>query len=320
MATVDPEVVRSLFQVVARIGVDGPALWLAEGLPPLTGAPVPLAHDFQFRGAVARTTGDRDVGVTLAGVMRLDDYGLLGASLLYARSLRDATQLIARLIPLWQRGPELLVDGASCTWRPPAGLDGDGTHVDATQTVFRIARLAELLLGAPLAGVCVEVPRPLARPVDPWARALTLRVGGGWSVHFPSPLFDCPRVVSDTVRAALDLAAAAALDAAAPSPLDPLRRALAARTLPAPLAAVARDVCRSPRSVQRDLAAAGISFRALHDDEQRRRAEALLRGADPIDTIAARLGFGTASAVTRAFRRWTGETPARFRAGRRERD
>jgi len=33
----------------------------------------------------------------------------------------------------------------------------------------------------------------------------------------------------------------------------------------------------------------------------------------PVTVIAARLGFATPSAFTRAFRRWTGTSPSRYR-------
>lgn len=41
----------------------------------------------------------------------------------------------------------------------------------------------------------------------------------------------------------------------------------------------------------------------------------LVRGDEPVDELAARLGFSEASAFRRAFRRWTGSPPGAYRAG-----
>jgi AraC-like DNA-binding protein len=54
----------------------------------------------------------------------------------------------------------------------------------------------------------------------------------------------------------------------------------------------------------------------LLDEVRRSHAETLLR--DPrlsIDEVAERVGYADTSNFTRAFRRWTGKTPAVFRRG-----
>lgn len=65
-----------------------------------------------------------------------------------------------------------------------------------------------------------------------------------------------------------------------------------------------------PRTLGRRLEAEGMSFRILADDVRRRIALELL--ADPeatIDSVADRLGYADAASFSRAFKRWTGETP-----------
>ena len=74
----------------------------------------------------------------------------------------------------------------------------------------------------------------------------------------------------------------------------------------------------SLRTLNRRLAAEGTSYRAVLDQV---RAEAATRhladGRLAIGEVAFLLGFSELSAFSRAFRRWTGRTPAEFRAGRR---
>jgi AraC-like DNA-binding protein len=78
---------------------------------------------------------------------------------------------------------------------------------------------------------------------------------------------------------------------------------------------VARSLSTTARSLQRRLAAAGTSYRALRDEVALEHARWLL--ADPqrsIAEVASSLGFADASTFTRAFTRWTGVPPGRHRA------
>jgi AraC-like DNA-binding protein len=80
------------------------------------------------------------------------------------------------------------------------------------------------------------------------------------------------------------------------------------------LEAVARALAVSPRTLQARLAQEGTSFAALADGLRRDQALTLLSQPDlAITAIAARLGFSTPSALTRAFRRWTGTAPSDYR-------
>ena len=76
---------------------------------------------------------------------------------------------------------------------------------------------------------------------------------------------------------------------------------------------VAGELNISARHLVRRLAAEGESFKQLHDGLRRQLAERALRDNERIGDIAQRLGFADESALARAFKRWTGVTPARFR-------
>jgi AraC-like DNA-binding protein len=81
--------------------------------------------------------------------------------------------------------------------------------------------------------------------------------------------------------------------------------------------AVARALHVSMRTLQRKLEADGTTFRDVSDSVRRRLAEGYL--ADPRVSIAEvvfLLGFSDPSSFTRAFRRWTGESPGRWRLRR----
>jgi AraC-like DNA-binding protein len=67
---------------------------------------------------------------------------------------------------------------------------------------------------------------------------------------------------------------------------------------------VARQLAISPRSLQRRLAADGLTFRDVVDETRLRRALELVRARTPAAEVAARLGFSDARAFRRAYQRW----------------
>jgi len=87
--------------------------------------------------------------------------------------------------------------------------------------------------------------------------------------------------------------------------------------------AVSRDnVCRalgvSARTLAHRLEGYGVSYSSLADEAKLETAQNLLMKGGSIAEISAQLGFAEQSAFTRAFKAWSGFTPARWRAARRE--
>lgn len=77
---------------------------------------------------------------------------------------------------------------------------------------------------------------------------------------------------------------------------------------------MARELAVSARTLQRRLEQAGTTFGEVCDDTRRAAALAHLRNPEvPIKEAAFRLGFSEPSTFYRAFRRWTGDTPANYR-------
>ncbi|WP_339513830.1 AraC family transcriptional regulator [Pseudomonas sp. RL_15y_Pfl2_60] len=81
------------------------------------------------------------------------------------------------------------------------------------------------------------------------------------------------------------------------------------------LAQIAEQLAMSPRTLQRRLSEAGLSFNQLL--EQTRKHMVLEYLADPaleLSEIAYLVGFSEAGSLARAFRRWTGQSPHEYRA------
>ena len=123
---------------------------------------------------------------------------------------------------------------------------------------------------------------------------------------------------SDTLHALHERALEAALQSELEDALlGRVRAALAARVGPdlPTMATVARAVGLSERTLQRRLGERGTSFERLLQDVRRQRTlELLARPSLSIQSVALEMGYHDASSFHRAFRAWTGLTPAVYRA------
>jgi AraC-like DNA-binding protein len=78
---------------------------------------------------------------------------------------------------------------------------------------------------------------------------------------------------------------------------------------------VAQALCMSSRTLKRKLRFLGLNFRQLIDEARKNEVlRDVLNTAMTIDEIAERRGYSDAANLTRAFRRWTGESPSQYRA------
>lgn len=79
-------------------------------------------------------------------------------------------------------------------------------------------------------------------------------------------------------------------------------------------AEAASRLAMSERSLARSLASEGKSFRAVRDEMRRDVALERLRDGVAISEVAYLLGFSDTAAFYRAFRRWTGDAPGRYKS------
>ncbi|WP_416391782.1 AraC family transcriptional regulator [Alloalcanivorax xenomutans] len=92
------------------------------------------------------------------------------------------------------------------------------------------------------------------------------------------------------------------------------------RDTPAPLpdlAAMAERMAVSARTLKRHLQQAGSSYRQVQDAVLYERARALLKDRHQrVSDVAYALGYNDVANFSRAFKRWSGETPKQYRNGR----
>ncbi|MFQ6326579.1 AraC family transcriptional regulator ligand-binding domain-containing protein [Nocardia sp. CWNU-33] len=129
-----------------------------------------------------------------------------------------------------------------------------------------------------------------------------------------APLPRADPMLADLLRSHADLVLATARPIA--GPLDAFRIAVAAAVADgdASLAAVARRLAVSPRTLQRQLSEQGTTWRHEFDLVRYEQAKTLLReGRSTTAAIAGRLGFTDDRALRKAFQRWAGSSPSQLR-------
>ncbi len=266
-------------------------------------------------------TGEPGLGFYMGLQTRASAYGFVGLGVSSAASLGEALELAVKFTPV-------VTAALSLRLRVEGGLASLILEEHADLGSVRDVALISLLvgfaqIGSALTGRELEGTVDLAIPEPPYFYRF---------VHLaPSIRFDqeVTQIVFDA--AALDLPLAAADPAwlglarkqceqaleqvALENTFDArVRRLLAKGDGYRSLEEVAAELSLSPRTLARRLAEQGCAFSSLVDQERREKALLLLRSPRySIKDVTERMGYSTTTNFVRAFRRWTGRTPAAYR-------
>lgn len=311
------------------------------------GAPLTYDEGALLWSALEKLTGDPVVGLSAGRQFTLDQMGALGPAFATAPTLRGG---LMRLVPLLR----LILHGASIelveaclerATRSDAAQSPDEPEVEAlggieyrmpsvhgphgVDSMFAaIVSLARQCTGHHVCPRVIDLQAPW-RP-DLEVHASYFGVRPTWARPTCRLLFG----VSDLNRTfgGADPALSQVL-------LENADRLLRSEAAPAPAALeleaaiiaaadrgnasveeVAALLSTSVRTLQRRVAKAGRTFAEVRAEVLLRRARELLREGLAVEEVAARSGYATRAGFERAFRRWSGQSPASFRtAARRKR-
>lgn len=314
---------RDLVELTRRWNVT-PEMLLAE--LPITAAAladpatrVPLALCEAIVARAHALTHEPALAFHLGTQMRLSSHGFLGFAAMTAGTAREALTLAARFASTRTSaiGLALHVEGDTASI-----VIEERTPLGALREFVVVALLIGIWqLGQGLTGATLEGHAELAFPAPDYVRNLPLgaRVRFDRPAHrlvFAARLLDLPFASADPVATQistqqLERELASVVDAGLPSRI---RAVFAARGDFPPITVVAKQLKMSTRTLKRKLAEHATTFSAIRDDQRRQRALLLLDNRElSIGEVATRLGYSELPNFTRAFRKWTGMTPAGYR-------
>lgn len=329
---------RAVLQGVAA--ADRAALLAAAGIDPdlagsnlagsdLAGTPVPVVSTEQFARLVRAVWDHLDD--ELMGhwpvPSRRGTFATMGLLAVHCADLRTALTRATAFYHLFPGGPRFrLLVGEEQT-----RLELEpGPGVFLTESLLMIwHRFASWLVRAPIVPLAVELAYPAPAHRGEYPELF------GAPVVFGQP---CSALVLETaaLHASVQRDERALAGFLHSSPADLLARRehgtsrtaavrrvvgedLAATGLLPTLPHVAARLGYSPASLRRHLAAERTSYSTVCDALRRDLATASITDAhEPLDELAVRLGFSEASALHRAFRRWTGHTPGSYLAAQQQ--
>ncbi|MFO0693846.1 MAG: AraC family transcriptional regulator [Polyangiales bacterium] len=289
-----------------------------------------IPHE-QFERILDRFAGvvrDPNIGLHIGTRIPTTGGNVIGYLVQAASTLREASALFGRYYPLLVDDRKFAIDldedVATISYENSAVPEAHRRH-DAEGWMTMIVRMARIFV-ASFAPIEVRFRHPAPRDASEHGRVFLAPVRFGMprnEIVFDADLLDIPQkhgdpnLVEILKRRADELLAARDAKTRLPSRVRDLVRS-SDRPSAVDTTAVAGALGLTGRTLRRHLAQQGTTFRDVAEDVLREMAcESLADPNVPIKEIAYRLGFSEPSTFHRAFKRWTGTTPASFRANAR---
>ena len=284
-------------------------------------ARVPLPVYNHLIARARRLTGEPALGIFMGLQRRVSMYGFLGFAAMSAATLGEVLELAVRFSPTVSTAIKLSLhnEGELTALRVEECCDpGECRDVAVFALIIGMSQMGRALTGRDVAGEAhLAIPRP---DYADRFRDILVRMRFDQPVTqlvFDSKALELPLIAPD--RAGLRLAREQCERALRDLGLDGgiierVRSLMATPQGMLSLEEVAARLRMSARTLKRRLAAQGSSFSELLEEERSQRARLLLGSSQlTLLEITERLGYSTLPNFARAFRRWTGETPAAYR-------
>lgn len=326
--TVSARIGLFILHAAAAMGVPAPQLIQATGFDPSIcddpDARIPLALEMRLWDTAAELGEDADFGLHAAEAIRPGAFDVLDYAVRTAPNLGEALKRIVRYNRLVHDLAEFHVIEHMDTVCIEHRFNAVGIRPCRHASEFTLASLR--VIGEQMTGAAL---RPLAvafAHAQPGQTNEHLRIFGvlpqfgarASSLTLPRAILDQPVSGADAGLSRIVTAHAEQLLAACAMPdiVGCVRKLLSANMTNGPmtLGEVSRQLHLGERSLQRHLESKGASFTRLVNEVRKELALSYI--ADPhlaLGEVAYLLGFAEPSPFHRAFKRWTGITPAAAR-------
>lgn len=319
---------RTMLEIVAERGIDPGELLKGSRLTlPLLETPDLRVTAQERAGAMIRAvqlTGDRGLGLEFGLRTTPIAHGYVGYAAMSCATLGEAMALVVRYLHLRQRDVVLQLS-VQDSWSVLEARDthriGPLRHIVHECILVGFYRMLEFLLGEtrPPCELWFDWPEPeyYRRYADrlPFVRfdapAIQLRLPAEY-LHKRLVMADPEAVKRAVEQCEREMATTSP---PAENLLERVRAELTPGTDGYPdLETVASCLFMSGRTLKRKLGERGTSFQQLLDEVRYRHALQLLDNPDlDIQQIATALGYQDPPSFTRAFRRWSGQSPSAAR-------
>ncbi len=288
-----------------------------------TNTRLPKATFEELWRAAGEATGDPAIALRVSTMMRTNTLGIIGYLALASDSPRRAFELVKGLTPLlWENiDCDLESDDKTAFIRCSTGGGPQANRFTKEYAIGLTVTMSRALGGAltdPIEARFSYSPPPYA---DQYEEILGLPVrfdAGEDGVLFPISVIDGSNPSADAaLRQLLERYAAdqlAKISTSAPY-AQRVRACILSRLPLGDLTAemIAAQFSISGRTLRRRLLEEGTSYQEILDNVRAQMARDYLeKERRGIDEVAFLLGFSDQSAFSKAFRRWTGRTPADF--------
>ena len=311
-------------QVIAEAGLDPSLFEDPENV-------IPFVDLGRFVALCVKRSGCQHLGLLVGRTMGTNVLGLVGRLAASSPDVGSALRSIVAYLHLHDRGalPTFWVAGdrAALAYviHEPGVLATEQIYDAAMANAYNILKG---LAGSHWAPTEVSFSRPRPADIEPYRRFFRTRLhfdAEQNAIVFPASWLGCPLSGADSAlwRALIeriDLLLAGEAQAL----VVPLRRLLRELLIASAdggnlsLGQVSQVFAVHRRTFNRRLHAAGTSFKAELDAARYDIARQLLRDTGlPVMAVAISLGYTNAGSFTRAFRRWSGTSPAAWRSGQR---
>lgn len=319
---------RAIRKALEAGGYDPKPLFIKAGLDIAAmddpNARYPVAATARLWAEVVQTTGDPAFGLVVARHVTPTSFHALGYSLVASATLRQAFERLLRYFRVVSDAAELELAAVDAEYhfRLRTGLTGPQPAPEAIDAfALVILRMCRGLYRREYAPRRVALRRPAPADPTPYARAFRapLTFGAEHNVLvFDRASFEQPLegANAELARHNDEIAARYLAQIARNDITNRVHATLVELlSLGEPTQEkVAAALHMSLRNLQRRLAAENTSYRDILNDTRRELALSYMRNRQyTVSEITYLLGFADTSSFTRAFRRWTGQSPSHYR-------